>query len=531
MNTTNQLAVKTGNVNDDNYGAYMQRMQARFEANVANGQVPVFRTNAKGLWDLYLAAVPEAERQYHNCHCCRHFIEQYGGLAIVQADGSLASAFWNPDDAEGVEKAPAAALAKAVSSASITGVFLSELPHLGNAVTGVWRHLALTQPEAMRWKHSIDTAHQAAAKKTTEFETVLLALDEFSKSVVEQALTLLRAETLTRGEAVLGGVEFLYGIHCSMETSKNGRARRNFVWRAVAKAPAGFCHPRGSMVGKLLEDLVKGPTFEVVAAKFRAEMHPLKYRRPTAAPTAGAVDAAEKLVAQLGVEPAFPRRAALVEELKPLWTPAPAAPEAEKGGLFGHLKPQAKPAVSSLTVPPQLTSLDKFRRTVLPLAETIDVYLLNRPQGLGVFTAPVNADAPLLFQWGNPFNWYQWQSGSVPAQMSLPPGWVKVEAVVLAPHLWDDEAAFSHLGAHAFFVTTGQETRSPGAALFPSDLRSELHGISRVVESYSKQAVLQGTDRRHAVGVPVSKGQTGVQVHVRVRTGSVTTEYKIDRWD
>ncbi|MFK5282546.1 hypothetical protein ACI3PL_23585, partial [Lacticaseibacillus paracasei] len=66
-------------------------MNARFLANCANGTKPLFTTDAEDLWGLYLGTFADpTERQYHNCHACRQFVERFGALATIGDDGMVA---------------------------------------------------------------------------------------------------------------------------------------------------------------------------------------------------------------------------------------------------------------------------------------------------------------------------------------------------------------------------------------------------------------------------------------------------------
>ncbi|NHZ94101.1 hypothetical protein F2P45_34740, partial [Massilia sp. CCM 8733] len=77
----------------DNYAALVHSIDARFNALAG----PVFRTDAAGLYDAYLASFTDPDvRQQHSCSCCRTFIERFGGLATVGDDGALVPALWDP---------------------------------------------------------------------------------------------------------------------------------------------------------------------------------------------------------------------------------------------------------------------------------------------------------------------------------------------------------------------------------------------------------------------------------------------------
>lgn len=52
------------------------------------------------LWEAYLAAYPEAERQSHNCNSCRQFIKNYGNVVVI-SDNRTGS-IWNFEASSGI---------------------------------------------------------------------------------------------------------------------------------------------------------------------------------------------------------------------------------------------------------------------------------------------------------------------------------------------------------------------------------------------------------------------------------------------
>jgi hypothetical protein len=363
---------------------------------------------------------------------------------------------------------------------------------------------------------------------------VMHALNEFTQPHIEQALTLIKTEALYRSEKVLGQAEWLHGLHIA-RAAAHGSAKANAVWRAIATAPAGFCHPRSSMIGTLLEDIAAGMEFSEVSRRFAAKMHPLAYQRPQAAPTAGAIAAAEKVMEQLGAAGSLARRFARLDEVQALWTPTKEKEAPAAGGVFGHLKPKDAAAPINMAVPPQVMTWEKFQRTVLPIAERIEY----QAPIVGSYTSLVtaaNADAPPILQWDseekrNPVSWYFWNRGSTAASFGLAAGaFCKVNAVALKPSMWN--GGNEHQGAGVLFVLDGAaETRMAGAALFPEILKSELHGVRSVIEAYSRSAVIEGKDQQSAAGVMLTKGGNAWDAVLRVWVGGRSVDYKLDRWD
>lgn len=523
-----------GNHHDGDYDAFLGRMNERFLANCDSGAKPLFTTDAEDLWSLYLGAFSDqAERQYHNCHACRQFVERFGALATIGDDGMVAPAMWHEDDAPEAYRPALAAMAKAVRRAKVTGVFLSSDAVWGTPETGVWHHLAVRPAASMVFKRATQTAGQAMAEKREDFKTVMHALNEFTQPHLENALTLLRSDALYRSEKVLGQAEWLHGLHVA-RAAAHGAGKANAVWRAIATAPDGFCHPRSSMIGTLLEDIAAGKDFGEVSRAFAAKMDPLAYQRPQAAPTAGAIAAAEKVMQQLGAAGALARRFARLDEVQALWRPMPKKDEAPAGGVFGHLKPKGATA-PSMRLPAKTMTWDKFQRTVLPTAERIEFLAPSHGSYAALVTA-VNAEAPPILQWDredarNPVSWYLWNGGSPAAQWGLRgEEFHEVAAVALKPSMWN--RGYEHQGAAVLFVIAdARETRMAGAALFPEILKAEFHGIRSVIEAYSRGASIEGLDDQHAAGVMLSKGNKAWNATVRVWSAGRPLDYRLDRWD
>ena len=136
VTSTDSPVLSTGNLHDTSYAQFLGAFSAGFSER--NCRRPIFETDAKDLWDLYLSEFPEGpERQHVNCIACKRFITQYGGLAYVNDDGTLESAVWR-DNSPGFR-----AMEAAVKRARVTGFWVSSVSVLGKPTTGVWRHLAI----------------------------------------------------------------------------------------------------------------------------------------------------------------------------------------------------------------------------------------------------------------------------------------------------------------------------------------------------------------------------------------------------
>ncbi len=537
MSNSNQAQVSLGNADDHAYHAYLARLHTRFAARAGLAGGRLFTTDAEGLWDAYLAAMPNELRQYHNCTACRRFVERFGHVVIIDEHGRTDSAFWSADDATGEYLPAVLAMLKIIRKAKVSGVFLSSEPVWGQPETGAWRHWAFTPHPSMIFQRATQTAGQAMAERREDFKNLCVALEEFTLPVIEQAVTILRTESLYSCEKVMGQAEFLHQLHLARDRAA-GELKRNVLWRLIAAAPAGFCHPRSSMIGTLLEDIAAGKDFGAVSRAFAAKMHPLQYQRPQAAPSAGVIAQAEKIVEQLGAAGALRRRFATLADIKALWLPpAPRGALPAKGGVFGHLTPKGESLPHPMAIPPVTMTWTKFAATVLPTAERIEIFARNVRDSYCALVTAADPSAPPIVQWDdidarNPVSWYVWHGGSHPSDFGLKAGqWHTVDAVTLKPSMWAGEDKFQHHGQAVLFIISGaRETKQAGAAIFPSLLKSEFHGIRSVIEAYSRRAEIEGMREDHACGLMLQRGIEWIN-RLRVSSGGQVVEYSLDRWD
>lgn len=508
---------------------------------------PLFTTDVGDLAEVFLAGLPEDRRQHYTCNACRSFLNRYAGLVTIDANGVASPALLGVAPAFFVGSIFAAM--RKLHGARVTGVFLTSEAVLGvpgnespKSPTGRWTHLHAEVPEARRFASLTKTAGQAMAEKREEHGMLRRGLAEFSIETARQAVHLLTNGGLFRSEKCIQVAKWFVGLHEALAGTQHREVRENLIWRAVALAPPGWAHIRSTMIGTLLEDIAAGKSFDAINGAFDAKMNPLQYQRPQAAPTSGQIDAAEKVIAQLGAAGSLDRRFARLDEVVPfaLWTPKPTTPETKRGSVFGHLKPTK--AAAPIATPAQPITWEKFARTVLPEAERIEAHLPARGPYFAFVTA-ANADARPILQWDtegarNPVSWYVYPGdarGSLTTSWSLTPGaHVEVVAITREPPAWRGDAKRTHHGHAIHLVLAGARDRYGehcGHGLFPEILKSELHGIRAAIEAYSRSKPLTGLAESNASGLVFVEGRPwNLALRVTMRGGLVAS-YRVDRWD
>lgn len=527
---------------DDRYDEFLHGVRERFLATAEPG-VALFRVDTAGLFEAYLAALTPDLAVLDDCDTCRTFVRRYGGLVAIDANGRTKSALWQADRVPPAYTSAVAALAAAVEGRAVVSVFRSGDSSWGRAEKGGWPHLALTPPDhQVHTPSAITTTAQYVAARNADRETLARAVTEFPHDIVKKAVALLRTEQLYRSDAILGAGTWLLELHGALDKVRGrgdavGRQRDNLLWSAAATAPAGFCHVKSGMIGTLLGDLADGLPFDSVKRRFADKMHPLQYRRPTAAPTEAMIARAEQVIGELRAAGALERRFAKLADVQPIWS-ATAEP-ARSEGVFGHLVPAGKrDSAADLDAEPTVITWEKFARTVLASAESIEYEVPQANTSYGAMVTAANPDAPPIIQWDrpdrrNPVTWYVYVNGSPATQWGLRPGeFRRVTAVVGHPVTWhapDDRTAREQAVMFALSGAT-DTTYTSGAGFFPEFLASELHEIRKTLEAHITQAVVAGKDEAEVCGLLMSKG--GKLSHTfRVTSGGVRVRYTIDRWD
>ena len=531
MNAQTALANHTHD-SDLDFGFLVDELQRKLIDNTKNGTKPVFKTESGDLFKVYLDSfVNPVERQYHNCDCCKQFLNKFGGLVCMNPQGEAVSALWHGADVPELYQPAVSALAKAVSRAKVSGVFLTSEIFLGVPAKGGWPHFAV-RPVA-KFSGTAYSTGQAMAEKREDFKNVSRALAEIKTADLETAVLLLKTNALYRSDKVISQANWLLGLQAMLKATDH-RLRRNKLWEQIAMAPAGFCHPRSGMLGTLLGDLSKGLPSKEIFDNFAKKMAPDRYQRPQVAPTEGAIEAAEKLFKKMGAEKSLDRRFCRVDELQTVWTPREEVPTE---GLFGHLTPKGtNPTPIETGV--QTITWEKFRNTVMPMADRIEC--MAPPKGdYTAFVTAVHPEAPPIFQWDveedrNPASRYVWMNGSLASSFGLKANqFYPVAAISFNPASWSGRPT-SQQESVVFVIEGAHETRSnTGSALFPEMLKTEYHSVRSVVEAYSRSKALAGLNEPHAAGLSMTKdvAPTSGWIRLQVWAGKTCLNYKIDRWD
>ena len=376
---------------------------------------PVFRVDLQGVWDAFLGGLPEAERQHHNCNCCRSFVNHYGNLVVMDANGDIAPLVWpDPTTVPELYRDSVANIRALFSAAKVAGVFFSDADSLGRKEVGGWTHMWAPSVGPSRNRNRLLTASQREAEVAQLRETLRGALLAYPRTLVEEAVRVLREAGLYRAETVLPRAEWLLTAYdVFAKTRKPG-----LFWRLVLEAPAGFCNVKSGVLGALLDDIQAKTPFPVLQRRWDTVLNPNQYQRAQAAPAAATIVQAERIFAELGLAPALQRRYLTAGEIPKnafVWKASgeqTASTGEPTAGIFGHVKPKAAPSTAAEAptvtgIPAQTITWSKFLRTIVPGVKNLEVQVTNQNASrfMGL-VGPADPTAPDMLKWKNGVSWY-----------------------------------------------------------------------------------------------------------------------------
>lgn len=504
-------------------------------------QGPLFTTaDAQGtpidnLFNTYLEHLPN-NKQHYNCHACRRFVNRYGSIVQYDNVGRLISPLWSDSGVPSFFRPAVMAMYDRLACSKINGVFLTEEQVWGQPLTGQWTHLSGVFKKP--YKGTLLDAHQKMAELQQDYILLFDSINQYTPAVLTDAMRVMEGDHLPSVERALVNARWFHDLLTKAKDLK-GVARSNLVWSFVAVAPTGFVHFKNGMLGTLLDDIKAGLDFAAIKAKWNEKMHPLQYQRPQAPPSAGTIRQAEDAFEKLGLGPSLQRKFARFEEIKTLWIPEAVEYRPPDSGLslFGRLRPKETKIGIGIQLPPQVMTWAKFQKDVLPLAKKIE-YLtpaFGMRDNFFAFVSAMNPESKPLLRWDteprNTVSSFVYIDGSTAAFWHLPiDSWVEVTGIARNPLVWYHEFEDVHPGVSFMLKGAHLSTHIKGSAIFPEDVRGDLHGIRSVIEAHSNANTILSPIEGTANGIRFSKndGRRSRPFTLRVNGRD---KYILDRWE
>jgi hypothetical protein len=536
------------------------------------------------VFNTFTESLPLQHRRVMNCQACKSFMRQYGDLCVVGDEGSVIPLSW-PLELEAVPayyKPAVANVLKIFKGKEVGDEF--KLPKekggiLGIPGTGGWRHMSIeleNVPVSRTYVDSQDTS--------TSFTMLDRILQDNTPEIIAKVSHLILTDQLPYATSHKAPLEWLQKTAEKLAAQQLDTVqRKNLVTRYSREAFVGCLSSlRGGLLGYLFECVREGQSFETLKQNWETKAGPTVYLRPTAAPSAGNIQTAERIFANMGYTEEDLKRVFLTLDEVPqsaiLWPPAATnptegpseetpppppytttptpSPAPKPQGIFTSLLPPAIPdSIPLPTTPPYTTaplqeiSFRHFALRILPTAQTIHI-LPSAPKVYAYFFTRGLPNSKPLFAFHNPnshtASWYTWDAAAPLSTAHLSQTYTPVKAILTFPHMWDyitpldpltpekvEEFKFNRLGIRYLFVLEGARDMSPTTelCLFPQLLRSEFHGVRGTIEAFSKKGRIaqpDGEGRDHVGGFEVAREGKMEDMVVGVESkGGQVGRYKI----
>jgi hypothetical protein len=385
-----------------------KQVLAQFDTMVASGAT-LFITdvNKEDMWNAYLLNFTPETMQHHNCNCCRVFIKNYGAIVTI-VDNKLVTV-WDfvAQDPEYLHSITAMELL--VKASVIRDKFVNDFVKLGTAENYdmdkdcTWEHFAVIAPDKIKVRKDKKETIMSDFRQLKQ--VTKRSLMEITESASDIVLDLIAQGSLYKGNEFEKNVKFFRECQ-RVFNSLPIEERDNYVWRLCGDAvnPAALAI-KNTAIGTLLVNLSEGKDVDFAVTAFEKVVAPTNYKRPTALITKGMIEEAEKTIAILGIQDSLGRRFAVPEDISVdnvLFVNRDAKAAAN---VFEELKEEVAISPKSLSKVEEIT-IDKFINEVLPTVSGIEVLVENSHlANLVSVIAPINAEAPNLMKWSNPYSW------------------------------------------------------------------------------------------------------------------------------
>lgn len=435
---------------EDNWSVFRKSLQERFYTVIENRESSKEKVlyvagrhkhDQTKLWDIFFNNLPEEGRAHYNCNSCRHFVQKYGTLVVMDKNGSKSSILWDPKSAPAFFFEAVTKMKEYVESLPIGHVFIANDTVLGfGNLTGEdnkdWTHFSLnvtwyimkyhfTNCRYHEIFHNYNYDHNDYVNEINQdVACIINDLEKYSIDVARKALEILESGSIYRSNGLIPPCKWFIEMHERTDNVQSKSTKIDMMFYEMATSHDQNKHIGSSVLGTMLDDIKDGKSFNVIKARLEEKLDPDNYMRSKSGPTATQIEEAEKLVAEMGVAESLQRRYAKMSDIpKNAWewmdenlddiqnviVEKKEDKPAKTGGVFSSVtpvnkKPEPEKAAPTQTVPAKTMSYETFIRKILP--DVKKLYIKPKDTRFIGLTAPVNEEAPGIFKWNNKIAWY-----------------------------------------------------------------------------------------------------------------------------
>lgn len=491
----------------------------------------VFKDNkySNNLWNLFINNIDEDIRQQYNCNSCRSFIDHWGDLVVIDMNNKIISLLWNEETVPDIFKRSVKAMREACELGAVT----LALFYTNANIPVTDKHCSSNDTIGkMVPKSRVDKEynHLYILRDSLKGTNISLVYGDYLNSIS----TILkvakeRDKYIDRYVSIMNS-DMLVGVEKYRWTTAIKDLKREFSedkvdlmllcvkYSCISNWKwSGF---RGSVAGQVFEAVCDDILDESIIRQYDYLTDPLKYMRPTAAPSDSLIKQANKLFEEYNITAdSLRRRPARVDELTYFWRdsyvekPSVSMHGIDKSGVFDSLLGSNTKKESSIMVSKHKMSMNKFLYKILPDCDKVSIimpimlYSMNMfdsnlsNRGVWFTTATIPDSAPIL-RWDKehsrqPVSQFQF-ANPVSISSYIPKSYIRshmidVYGICYDSQYWNSDInpeTISSSGINFVFDGGTLPAKKTRLDIFPECVDSRFYSIRKVIESYSNNNYL-----------------------------------------
>lgn len=386
----------------DNFNKFVEDQSYLYIAN----------TDKDTLWNTYLDSFPPGTnevyltRREYDCQCCKHFIRDMGN--VVSIKNGILKTIWGFDSGSFTFQPVLDALDAYVKSCEVRDVRVDNRKMVGVDKSGGFYHFYVEIPRNLIAPVENRDVQTKQAEYRDSRNVFKRSLDEFTLEGIDTVLEIIYQGSLYRGEEWKTILEAFREVKRQYDALPDDKARELYAWERSVKQNQAVNRIRNHSIGTLLIDVCTDVDLDESVRKYESIVAPSNYKRPKAIYTKRMLEEARQQIESMGYIESLGRRHATIEDITVnniLFTNKDTLSKMKPGNVFEAMAANIPVDAKKFSRTEEI-SIRQFVDNILPTAREVEVMVENKHAGNFMsLIAPVNADAPSMFKWGNAFSW------------------------------------------------------------------------------------------------------------------------------
>ena len=373
--------------------------------------------DASDVWNLYLDSFPQEikgiyhKKPWHDCQRCWSWFKSMANVVMIDDDYEIKTLF----DFETIPEYQDVfkILDEFLKTKRVENLFLHDYHSVG-----IFRSFA-EYDDGFEENHHFyleipdkfyDNPNDLSSKigdARTQRQLLEDTLNLVSPDAIDTVLELVYSNTLYRSNQWKDTLEGLKNLFDEFSRLDSSCDLNNWFWKKSAILPQNITHVKNTSLGTLLLDISEGMDLEQAVTNYEKITAPTNYKRPKPLYTKEMLEEAKEKIVELGYMDSLERRFAKLEDISinDLLFANRDIKASIGESVFDELKKNVARKVHNFDKVSDI-SLEEFINNVLPHAQEISLYVdpIFKNNFVSLI-APLNRDAPSMFQWDNPFSW------------------------------------------------------------------------------------------------------------------------------